>query len=183
MLLKRNVRATASSCGSAEEWRDRVSESSCSSSEAMEVSEWVVRDESVTRCCIASSSSMTVHDNFWIVEFMILPWILILWFLFDVVLLMERKQGVLCRGIYVFDCYSLLSFSLFQVGCRVLLRLGTEVVCTVINGFAAFSIWLLNLHVFYSISRYLLTPCVFFTYSYNIWGRKWKLWKLNEWFI
>lgn len=149
MLLKRNLRA--------EECRDRVSEWSCSSSE---VNEWVVSDESVSGCCIASSSSMTMHDNFWFVQFMIRPWIFIFWFWFDLVLLIseqpsERKQDVLTA----IDHSLSLSFRWVVGFCC---DLETEVVCTVINRLAAFHVWPLDLLIFYSISRYLLTPYVLF---------------------
>lgn len=129
----------ARSCGSEERWT-RVSELGGAPSEGVEVRDSVERDESVTRCCVSSSSSMTVHCttttflfSLWLFhhEFSFSRW-LFDWLVFDgesaLGLCCERnkgrKLGDVCRGICVFDCYWLVrSFSLFQVGCRVLPRL------------------------------------------------------------
>lgn len=134
----------ARSCGSEERWT-RVSELGGAPSEGVEVRDSVERDESVTRCCVSSSSSMTVHCttttflfSLWLFhhEFSFSRWLflwLIDWYLMESGLWKkERKEGrkkatcvVVCRGICVFGCYWLLvlCFSLFQVGCRVLPRL------------------------------------------------------------
>lgn len=153
MLSKRNVRA-ALWCGRSEECRSRVSEWSSSSSEAVEVSEWVVREESVRRCCVASSSSMTANNNFWFVQFTIRPRIFIFCFSFYFVF-------VDCRVICVFDCSLSLSFRWVVGFCCDVERWLSALLLTV----SPFNIWLLDLHVFYHISRSFLTPYVFFCYT------------------
>jgi len=102
------------------------------------------------------------HDsekhNFSFVQFMIPPLIFIFWFLIYFVLFIV--------GLYVSLNAIFLSLSGGLSGFAATWNGGC--LCTVINRFA---VWLLELHIFcpislYLLTLYLLTPCVFFCYTF-----------------